>query len=518
MTDRNWVKEAGRYDGAAVRIVVLGGGTAGWMTAAALGRLLPRIASVVLIESEEVGIVGVGEATLPHLRDFITRLRIDEKEFMQATAATFKLGIEFSGFGAIGERYIHPFGTFGRELGGVGFHHFWLRSRRVENAGEIGAYSLGVRAAQLNRFEHPGSPDLSLESSYGYAYQFDATRFGPFLRTIAEADGVARIEGKVIAIERDESSGDVRGLRLDSGEIINGDLFIDCSGFRSLLLGEALVEPWEDWSHWLPCDRAAALPCEPDDIMVVEPYTRAVAMPAGWRWRIPLQHRVGNGYVYSSSHLSDDQACSEIQDAVEGKALADPRVLRFRAGRRKRSWVRNVVAIGLASGFLEPLESTSIYLVQMAIDRLIDLFPIGGITEHDRDEFNHLVDMEYDRIRDFLILHYHATRRDDSEFWNHVRTMEIPESLAEKMRFWRKTARVERYSEGLFLEPSWVAVYLGQGIFPSSYDQRADIPDKNRLAAAMAELRAEVDRLAHLMPLHHQQLASAGDRHVARSF
>ncbi len=490
-----------------VELVIVGGGTAGWMAAAAIARHLRGVARVRLIESADIGIVGVGEATLPHVRQFVEALGIDERAFMAATDATYKLGIAFEDFGAVGERYVHPFGTFGRPLAGVGFHHFWLRQGRGGVLPPIGDWSLGVTAATARRFARPRADDLSLAASYGYAYQFDATKFAPFLRDFALPLGVVRTEARVVSVER-HADGDVAALLLDTGERVTGDLFVDCSGFRSLLLGDALAEPWEDWSHWLPCDRAAAMPCEspPGEI---EPYTRATAMPAGWRWRIPLTSRVGNGYVFSSAHCSEDEACAAIAGAVEGRALADPRVLRFHAGRRRRSWVRNVVAVGLASGFLEPLESTSIYLAQMAIERLIDLFPVDGIAAADRAEFNRLVDMEYDRIRDFLILHYHATRRDDSPFWDHVRTMAIPDSLSDKMALWRRTARVERYGEGLFLEPSWIAVYLGQGVVPIGYDPRADIPGDAQLAQAMGGLRDEVARIASAMPGHRAALGLA---------
>ena len=494
---------------APVRVVILGGGTAGWMTAAALAKLLPGQADIELIESEEIGIVGVGEATLPHLREFIRRLGLDEMEFMRTTRATFKLGIDFVDFGAIGERYIHPFGAYGTDIAGVGFHHYWLRMKAAGAVAPICDFSLPIVAARGKRFAPvPEGGDL-LDSSYSYAYQFDATRMAPMLRRFAEAHGTRRTEGKVVAVERDGASGDVARLRTDRGDVIEGDLFIDCSGFRALLIGETLQSQWEDWSEWLPCDRAAALPCAAPD-GPIEPYTRATAMPAGWRWRIPLQHRVGNGYVFSSNHVSEDEACAAILGAVEGEPLADPRVLRFRAGRRTKSWDRNVVAIGLASGFLEPLESTSIHLVQQAVTRLVELFPQRRIDACDRESFNALVDREYDRIRDFLILHYHATRRDDSDFWNHVRTMALPDELARKMALWKESGRVELYTEGLFLEASWISVYLGQGVVPQGYDQRADIPPQDRIAASLAELGGAIRQRVAAWPDHAEYLRQAG--------
>lgn len=494
-----------------MQIVVLGGGTAGWMTAAGLAKLLPDLATVELVESEDIGIVGVGEATLPHIRGFVERLGIDEAEFMKATHATYKLGIDFRDFGRIGESYIHPFGSFGEEVAGVGFHHYWLELNRRGLAGPIGDYSMAVAAAKANRFAPPAQ-DASLASSYGYAYQFDATLFGPFMRKFAQGIGVTRHEGLVTRVERNPESGDVTALVLKDGSRIEGDLFIDCSGFRSILLGQEMEEEWEDWTHWLPCDRAAAMPCThaTNDI---RPYTTATAMPAGWRWQIPLQHRMGNGYVFSSAFVDEDQACEAIRNAAEGTPLADPRVLRFRPGRRKKSWSHNVIGVGLASGFLEPLESTSIYLAQMAITYLIELFPQAGrIDRRDRDEFNRLVDMEYDRVRDFLILHYHATERDDSDFWNHVRTMTIPDSLSDKMELWRRTGRIEKYSDGLFYDASWIAVYVGQGKLPERHDPRVTMADPVRVKGALDRLQQAIAAEVSAMPNHRAFLHAEAAR------
>jgi tryptophan 7-halogenase len=483
------------------RVVILGGGTAGWMTASALAAQLPHACTVTLIESEEIGIVGVGEATLPHLRAFVESLGIDEADFMRATHATFKLGIDFRDFGRIGTSYLHPFGDFARPVNGVPFHHYWLRLRAAGRTDNLFDYSLANVMAAANRFVPPSTDRGSLLARINYAYQFDSTLFGPYLRAYAIARGVHRIEGRVVEVERRGESGDIAALKLADGSRIEGDLFVDCSGFRSLLLGDTLGEPWEDWSQWLPCDRACALPCAPPP-GPIEPYTRATAMKAGWRWRIPLQHRVGNGYVYSSAHISDDEAADAITQAVEGAPMADPRVLRFRAGRRRHSWVKNVVGVGLASGFLEPLESTSIYLVQGAIAQLVSLFPIGPIDDKDRDEFNRITDVEYDRIRDFLILHYHATERDDSSFWNHVRTMAVPDSLQEKIELFRRAGRISKYSEGLFFEPSWLSVYVGQGILPEAWDQRAEAADALAIAQGMDRLAAQIEEAVAAMPDH----------------
>ena len=494
-------------DGAeAMRVVVVGGGTAGWMTAGALAWAFPNIANVHLVESTEIGIVGVGEATLPHLRAFFHTLGMEEADVMRATHATFKLGIDFRDFGKIGDSYIHPFGVFGLDLKDVGFHHHWLRMRGLGRRDELSDYSMAIAVARRNRFTIPSPESGSIASTFGYAYPFDATLFAPYMRKYSEARGVRRTEGRVVSVERNGESGNVDAIVLASGERIEGDLFVDCSGFRSILLGDTLEEAWEDWSQWLPCDRAVALPCTSPE-GEIEPYTRATAMAAGWRWRIPLQHRVGNGYVYSSAHISDDDAADAILKAVEGDPMADPRVLRFKAGRRTRGWVKNVVGVGLASGFLEPLESTSIHLAQHAITYLIELFPKRNISPPDRDEYNRLMDIEYDRVRDFLILHYHSTTRSDSDFWNHVRTMDVPDTLQEKIDLFRETGRVARYVNGPFLEASWIAVLLGQGVMPKRWDPRADGFDPREIGNAMDGLRRAIAATAEQMPQHGDFIA-----------
>jgi tryptophan 7-halogenase len=483
------------------RVVIVGGGTAGWMTAAALARLLPHGCSVDLVESEAIGIVGVGEATLPHLRAFNERLGIDEAEFMSATRATFKLGIEFRDWGRIGDSYIHPFGTFGDNKTDIPFHHYWLRLRQAGvRLPPLEQFSMACTLARLNKFAPPSRNAADLASTYGYAYQFDANLFGPYLRSIAEAAGVRRTEGRIVTVHRNGETGDIAAVELDGGHRIEGELFVDCSGFQSLLLGKTLGEPFVDWSHWLPADRAVAMPCRTQTALT--PYTSATAMTAGWRWRIPLQHRTGNGYVYSSAFLPDDAAAEALVGAVEGDRLAEPRQLRFLAGRRRRSWVQNCIGIGLASGFLEPLESTSIYLIQAAITLLLELFPEETISNLDRDEFNRMIDLEYDRIRDFLILHYHATERTDSDFWNYVRTMPIPDSLAEKLELFRRRGRVVKYREGVFLDASWIAVYLGQRVRADGHDPRVDTMPADRLAQALARLQTEIQGAASRMPDH----------------
>lgn len=488
-----------------LRVIVVGGGTAGWMTAAALAKLLPTRCSIHLIESEAIGIVGVGEATLPHIRGFNERLGINEAEFMAATRATFKLGIEFRDWGKAGDSYIHPFGTFGSGKSTIPFHHYWSRLRGIsETAGAIGEYSMAVTMAYMNRFARPDPDPEKIESTFNYAYQFDATLFAPHVRRIAEDLGARRTEGRIVDVELDGNSGQIRSVRLENGETIEGDLFIDCSGFVSLLIGKALGEPFEDWSQWLPCDRAVAMPCRTETALT--PYTSAIAMPCGWRWRIPLQHRTGNGYVYSSAFTTDDEARDGLIEAVEGEPIAEPRILKFRAGRRKRSWVGNCVAVGLASGFLEPLESTSIYLIQAAISTLVELFPQREISPLDRDEFNRLVDLEYDRIRDFLILHYHVTQRSDSAFWDHVRTMEVPDTLHEKIELFRRRGRVAKYREGVFLDASWIAVYIGQQVIPEAHDMRADLPSPDELARGMGALRTKILATTERMADHRSYI------------
>lgn len=483
------------------RIVVVGGGTAGWMTAAALATLLKRPdLSIHLVESEEIGTVGVGEATIPHIRNFNQRLGLDEDRFMARTQATFKLGIEFRDWARLGDSYIHPFGAYGRSMDRVGFHHHWLRLRRAGRAADIHDYSLPIVAARMGRFMRPETDPRSLNSTFSYAFQFDAGLYAAYLREHAESRGVVRTEGKVADVELDADSGHIRAVTLERGERLEGDLFIDCSGFRGLLIEGALRAGYEDWTQWLPCDRAVAVPC--DTFEPSTPYTRATALEAGWSWRIPLQHRVGNGYVYSSAFVSDDDAVERVLGRLEGPSRAEPRLLRFTTGRRRRQWMRNCVAIGLSSGFLEPLESTSIHLIQAAITNLVELFPDQGFDPADADEFNRIMDLEYDRIRDFLVLHYNATERSDTPFWDHCRTMGVPDSLSEKMALFKERGVVARYRDGLFLEPSWLAVYFGQRIEPDAYDPLSDRAPEAPLSESMEALRIEIQKAAAAMPSH----------------
>jgi len=481
-------------------IVIVGGGTAGWMAAAALSVMLKNQGlSITLIESEAIGTVGVGEATIPHIRNFNAKLGIDEDEFMSRTQATFKLGIEFRNWGQLGDSYIHPFGAYGRSVERVGFHHHWLRLRRQGAASEISDYSLPVVAARKGRFARPDADPRSLLSTFSYAFQFDAGLYAAFLRSHSEARGVVRQEGRVVDVAVGEN-GHIERVRLDSGQTITGDLFIDCSGFRGLLIGEALGVGYHDWKRWLPCDRAVAVPC--DTVEPATPYTRATALESGWAWRIPLQHRVGNGYVYASDFISDQDAADRVVGQLEGPPRQDPRHLRFTTGKRHRQWVGNCVSIGLSSGFLEPLESTSIHLIQVAITNLIELFPGREMDPTDADEFNRVMDMEYDRIRDFLVLHYKATQRDDTPFWDHCRTMAVPDSLAERMALFEEKGVVAKYRDGLFLEPSWLAVYMGQRLEPRTWDPLSERLPAESLVPAMETLRRSVEQTASAMPAH----------------
>jgi tryptophan halogenase len=486
------------------KVVIVGGGTAGWMAAAAAARYLDDgQRQIVLVESDAIGTVGVGEATIPPILGFNQLIGVDEREFIRATGATFKLGIEFVGWDTGQDRYMHAFGGHGRDIQGLAFHQLWLKLRNRDGIGGLDAYAPSAAAAHLGRFGRPdpasGRPQL------GYAYHFDAGLYAAFLRRRAEAGGVTRIEGRITNAERDPATGHVRAVRLDDGRAVDGDLFIDCSGFRSLLLGETLGVPFEDWSHWLPCDRAIAVPTEPTTPLL--PYTRATAHPAGWQWRIPLQHRTGNGHVYSSAHISDDEATSVLLANLDSKPTAEPRQLRFKAGRRAKMWEGNVVALGLAGGFLEPLESTSIHLIQTGISKLFALFPDRGVSDVERDEYNRLMGDAYTSVRDFIILHYHATRRDDSAFWRHVRTMPVPDSLARKLALFREKGRIFRYDDELFGISSWVQVLLGQNIIPTGYDPIVDALDADRVADALRQMRAMTLRTSEALPSHADFIA-----------
>ncbi|QNM84035.1 tryptophan 7-halogenase [Sphingomonas sabuli] len=499
--------------GRPIRIVIVGGGSAGWMTAAALrSKLSPAAAEIHLVESAEIGTVGVGEATVPHIRFFNSALGVDEAEFMRRTKATFKLGIEFRNWAQIGDSYIHPFGAFGADVSGTPFLQQWVRSGGPAR-GSLEAYSLPVAAARKGRFAHPASDPRRIESTYSYAYQFDAGLYGRFLRDLAEERGVVRTEGTIVAVDSDPESG-IRSITLKDGQEVAGDLFVDCSGFRALLIGQAMGSTFESWRRWLPCDRAVAVPCRsagPE----IDPYTRATAQSAGWIWRIPLQHRVGNGHVYASEFVGDEEAERLLLDQLEGEALAAPNRLRFEAGRRDRQWVANCVAIGLSAGFLEPLESTSIHLIQLAITNLLELLPDDLRDASAAAEFNRIMDVEYERIRDFLILHYCATERDDSPFWDYCRTMELPPSLDEKIALFRDRGLVASYRNGMFLEPSWIAVFAGQRIFPHHSSAAAAGVPATVAGKALDAMRNEVERAAVALPRHGDYLRQIGAAAIA---
>ena len=470
------------------RVVIVGGGTAGWMMAAAAARFLDDgQRSVTLIESDAIGTVGVGEATIPTILNYNALVGIDEAEFLRATGGTFKLGIEFVGWDTGHDRYFHPFGTIGRDLQGLNFHQLWLKLRDEAGIGPIGDYSIADQLARNGRFARPAGDPRSPLSQLAYAYHFDAGRYAAFLRERSEREGVTRVEGRIATVERDPASGHVTSVTLDSGLQVAGELFIDCSGFRSLLLGETLAVPYDDWSHWLPCDRAIAVPTERTEPVL--PFTRSTARPAGWQWRIPLQHRTGNGHVYSSRFMSDDEAEALLLANLDSAPAAEPRRLSFTAGVRQVLWKDNVVALGLAGGFLEPLESTSIHLIQMGISKLLALFPDRRFSPIERDQYNRLMGDAYTGVRDFIILHYHATRRDDSDFWRYVRTMPIPDSLAQRMALFREKGRIFRYDDELFSIPSWVSVMLGQDVVPVGYDPVVDALDSERVADALRQAR-----------------------------
>lgn len=485
------------------RVVIVGGGTAGWMAAAAFARLLNNgYTQITLVESEEIGTVGVGEATIPPIITFNQMLGLDENDFLAKTGGTFKLGIEFVDWGDKGERYFHPFGRHGQDLQGVHFHQLYLRERSRRALPDIADWSMSAMAARAGKFGRAKADARSPIRELFYAFHFDASLYARYLRGYAERGGVTRIEGRIDAVNLRPEDGHVDALTLADGRRVEGDLFIDCSGFRGLLIEEALGTGYESYARWLPCDRAVAAPCALPDPAEPDPFTRATARDAGWQWRIPLQHRMGNGLVYCSDYLDTETAEAQLLGSLEGERLGDPRHLRFTAGRRRQSWNRNVVALGLSSGFLEPLESTSIHLVQAAIQRLIALFPDKRFDPAERDEFNRQMHDLYEDVRDFIILHYKATRRDDTPFWNRVRTMDVPDSLARKMDLWAGKGRLFREGYDLFSNPSWVAVCLGQGIVPQSWEPAVDALDEDLVAQALEQMRAGYADVAARLPGH----------------
>lgn len=493
-------------------IVIVGGGTAGWMTAAALSKVLGDLPglSITLVESEAIGTVGVGEATIPQITAFNALLGIPEPEFMRETRATYKLGIEFVDWLRMGHSYVHPFGSYGIDMLGIDFHHFWLRGQGLGETASLDEYSIAAMAGKAGKYYPPQKdPPNSPLAKMGYAFQFDAGRYAAYLRRRSEEQGVKRVEGKVVSVEQDGENGHIASVTLESGTQVSGQLFIDCSGFRSLLLGDTLGVPFNDWTEWLPCDRAVAVPCTKADD-ADEPLTRSTARPAGWQWRIPLQHRTGNGHVYSSAFMSQDEATAILLHSLDGEPLAEPNHLRFTGGHRARVWEKNVVALGLAGGFLEPLESTAIHLVQAGIARLMTLFPTTAFSQPEIDRYNSETTQDYIDIRDFLLLHYIASERDDSEFWRHCRAIELPESLQEKLAMFRSSGRVLRNHNELFTETSWLSVMASQGIEAGGHHPSAALLDEVETRRRLTHIRSVVAEAVGQMPTQAEFLEQTG--------
>jgi tryptophan 7-halogenase len=487
-------------------IAIVGGGTAGWMAAAILARRLARDSGTIrVIESPEIGTIGVGEATIPPIRLFNNALGLDEDEFLRKTRGTIKLGIEFKNWSKLGRDYFHPFGVHGTHLEQVSLHQDWLKLRQMGERSSFEEFSLNTVAARLGRVGAFGKGDDSLSPIFAYAFHFDANLYAQYLREYAQARGVIRMERKIVNVELRSEDGFIRAVHLDDGQHVEADLFIDCSGFRGLLIEQALKTGYEDWTHWLPCDRAVAVPCESAGALT--PFTRSTAREAGWQWRIPLQHRIGNGYVFCSRFISDDEAAATLLANLDGKAAAEPRFLRFTTGRRKKFWNKNCIALGLAGGFLEPLESTSIHLVQKGLTHLLNFFPDRECAPVVADEFNRVAIGEYERIRDFIILHYKATERRDRPLWDYCRNMDIPETLACKLGMFRNSGRVIKYAGDLFAAPSWIAVFMGQEIWPQRYDTLTDQRDIADVRANLERIRQAIRHAAEAAPPHEEYIA-----------
>lgn len=475
-------------------VVIAGGGTAGWMTAAALVKLLGKQLNITLIESDEIGTVGVGEATIPPIKTFHKLLGINEQEFMRETQATFKLGIEFQGWGNQKEQYIHSFGVTGKECWAGEFHHFWLHGIQKGISNDFGDYCFELQAAKANKFA------LSQQTPLNYAYHLDATLYAQYLRKFSTALGVQRVEGKIAQVNKSTLSGDITELLLESGVSIDGDLFIDCTGFKGLLIEQALHTGYDDWSHWLPCDSAIAVQTKATKAPI--PYTKSIAHDSGWQWKIPLQNRVGNGLVYCSRYISDQSATDSLLSNLSGEMLTEPRIIKFKTGRRRKGWNKNCVALGLSSGFIEPLESTSIHLIMSGIIRLMRLFPFNGITQSAIDEYNSKLTSELEAVRDFIVLHYKVNHHENSNFWQFCQQMEIPDSLAHKIKLFKDTGRVFLDDGDIFRVDSWTQVMLGQGLMPEQHHQIAEIMSEQELDKFLSSLRNSISQAVTKLPEH----------------
>ena len=491
-------------------ILIVGGGSSGWMAAALVSHLFQGLYKIRLVESEDIGTIGVGEATIPAIKKFNELLELDEAHFMRLTQGTFKLGIQFNDWDRIGSSYIHGFGVIGQDLGWLRCHQYWLKTKLGGEACDFAGLSINTAAALKNKFM-PARSDMgdSPIAHIAHAYHFDAGLYAQYLRTYSEDRGVVRTEGKVVDVALRADDGFVEAITLENGERIEADLFIDCSGFRGLITEQAMRTGYEDWTHWLPCDRALAVPCARSDNFT--PYTKATAHGAGWQWRIPLQHRTGNGHVFSSRYMDEDEAEKILLSNLDGEQLAEPNRIRFVTGKRKKVWNKNCIAVGLAAGFLEPLESTSLFLIQSSLIRLIRLIPDGGFDQANIDEFNRQTDFEYERVRDFIILHYKATQRDDTPFWRYCRDMDVPATLQRKMDLFRANGRIFREDEELFSEESWIQVILGQGIVPQGYDPLVDVKSDVEIAQFLGNIENVIGKCVDVMPTHADFVAKYCD-------
>jgi len=485
-------------------VVIVGGGTAGWITAALMVKVLGKTINITLIESDKIGTIGVGEATIPPIIPFNNALGLDEKSFLKATKGTLKLGIEFENWKQKGDKYMHAFGGIGKNFPFCDFYHFWVKSQQLGYPSEFGDFSLNYQAAKANKFSKVHRIEGTNLPGIEYAYHFDAGLYAKFLREFSEKLGVKRVEGTINQVHVNDENGYVRQVQLENGEHYSGDLFVDCTGLKALLIEETLSTGFDDWSHWLPCNRAMAVPCE--SVEPILPYTKSIAHDAGWQWRIPLQHRIGNGLVYSSKYMSDEQAKEVLLANLDGKPLDEPKVIPFKTGRRRKQWNKNVVAIGLSSGFFEPLESTNIHLIQTAATRLVKFFPHLGIKDEEVNEFNHQSLIESERMRDFIILHYKQNQRDDTQFWRECQRMDVPESLTKKMKLFEQTGKIFREQDELFTEIAWQQVMIGQGLVPKDHHPLVDSLSKDQVIDLMDNLKTIIQRSVDKMTSHDEFL------------